>query len=293
MFALFILLGSLAVFVGGIVLFSNTKSRADQDAFASISIVGLIVFFMALLLFCHTFVPTNHAGIINTFGKNNPHRYYAAGFNLKWPWEKIQHVDLSYSDFAFVSNEDGAYDVISALTKDNVVIVVPLSYTWAINPARVAEVKSLRPQDGVYSLALYHVTRSAVRDVISQMTLGEALENRSALAKKLSDAMIEGNARYYAAQGYRDPGSIVRFGLLTLRGVYPPQNVTDANAALLSAQTEAQVAAERTRVPSDRSVGDYVAVQEAQTARAAVDKGNPVTIVMGDAQAVAVAGGRR
>lgn len=293
MLAIFIILIALLLFVGGIVCFKHTKSRRAQDEFATASAVGLVALIAALVIFCHVFVPTNHAGIINSFGKNDPSRHYNAGFNLKWPWEKISFVDLSFEDMSYVRNEEGAYEVIQAVTTDNIVLEIPLTFSWAVGPTRVAEVKSLLPDSGIYTAALYYVTRSSVRDVVSRHDMAYVLANRDVLAKELAQEITADTALHFASQGYDNPQEIIRFGRLTLRGVYPPSNVTEANAALLSAETEARIAAERTRVPADRSVEDYVAVQEAQTARAAVDNGNPVTIVMGDAQAVAVAGARR
>ncbi len=292
MLAIFLLLVSLACFVIGLVLFNRIGDRDGQDAAATLSAVGAAAFVIFLVVFSHTFVPTNHAGLISVFGKNNATRYYPAGFNLKWPWEQVRHIDLSFSSLSFVDGEEGAYPTIKALTRDGITIDIPFSFTWAIGATRVAEVKSLLPADGVYTAALYQVARSSVRDTVAGMTLAEALD-RPVLVRRLSDGLVADTALFYGSQGYAEPQRIIRFGQMTVRGVFPPENVLKANSELLSASTEAQVSGDRTRIPADRSTDDYVAVQNAQTTRAAVDNGNPVTVVMGDAAAVAITGPRR
>lgn len=258
-----------------------------DDGFVAWPVILSVALVIVVAIFSHVFVPTNHAGIINSFGVNQADRYYSQGFNLKWPWERVRNISLAFENLEFFEGSASEQDAIPLYTRDGYTIYVPMAITWAADPRSVAVVKSRLPADGIYTTAQVAIIRTAARNVGRNFSYRDGtVFDRQALGKALAEEIRRETAVYYFAQGFERPGEIIRYGHLTLRGVTPPQEI-------IQAQIDAEAAAIRTQVPAGRSVSDYTAVQDAQTGRAAVDRGNPVTIVMGDAPAVAVAGARQ
>lgn len=289
MLAIFVLFLCVFAIVFSVRTRLAAVSKGAKRGSAEAACFFSLVFVCALFVFSHTMVKTNHAGIVNVFGRNLPDRYYPSGFHFKAPWEKVIPVDLAYSNMEFAGQNSGG--LVSALTKDGIIVGVPFSVSWAVDPRSVATVKSKLPDDGVYDEAIRVVGRSAVRDAVGRMTLADTADH-VALARAMANEIILGTTSYFDAQGYDSPDQVIRYGALSLRGVFPPTAINAARNAEIAAEHEAAAAGIRSQIPAGRSVRDYTAAMSAQTARAAVDNGNPVTVVMGDAPAVAIAGGK-
>ncbi len=222
------------------------------------------------------------------------------GLHYVPPFAKSEQVSISFStdDYVYDAQADGGFDftTINATTKDGVVISVPVSSTWTLNVDNLLLVKRKFP--GYYTERQVSITRSAVRDAISQFGFkDQSISNRAAVEKAIRDAIIARTTTFYQQAGFGDQSDkIIIQGAVGVRGLYPTDEIAKANEELVTASLKQQAAAARTQVPTGRSVDDYTKVMKAQAvAKAAEDGKAGVTIVATDqpATAVVVAGGKK
>ena len=195
---------------------------------------------------------------------------------------------MAFTDLNFVDDKTDQGS-ITGLSSDGIQIEVPLSVTWAIDPTTVALVKSRLPD--YYTDREVVIVRSAVRDAISRFSVANGgIENREALAQAVADSIKARTVYYYQQQGFGAASShIVDYGAITLRGVFPPDDVVGANDHLVANRIEALAQAARTTIPTGRSVEDYTRVIQAQAVGEAAKNGN-ITVVTGSQPVSVVAG---
>jgi hypothetical protein len=203
---------------------------------------------------------------------------------VKAPWQTIEPVTMEFTDLVFTGTDTSKDDsTIGSQTKDGIEIDLPIAVTWAINPDTLTLVKSRLP--GFYTDREYVIIRSAVRDAVAQFSVSDgSLFDRQALADAIATRIKQQTVAYYATQGYGDNSDkIIRYGLVTLRGVFLPEDVLEANKAVIVAKLTALAQAARTKVPDDRSVADYTKVMQAiAVSKAAEDGKATINIISGD-----------
>jgi len=211
------------------------------------------------------------------------------GLHYVGPFTKAESVTMEFTDLNLTDDnaKDPDYAPITSVNKDGVTVSVPVSVNWAINPDNLALVKSRLP--GLYTDREITIVRSAVRDAMKDFGYKDgSILDRDAVQKAITARIIAQTTAYYAGQGFGDQSDkIIKYGLVTLRGLYPTDKIAEANEALVTASLEAQASAARTKAPSDRSVGDYTKVMKAQAVAKAAASGNANVTVVDSEQPVA------
>lgn len=230
---------------------------------------------------------SHERGVLRTFGVVESDTM-KPGIHYLAPWTKLERVTMEYSDMNFMSEQDQGE--IHCLTKDGYTISVPISVNWAVNPEYLPLVKSRQP--GYYTDRQVVIIRSAVRDAIAPLSFKDGtLYDRLAVANAIALQIRSKTTAYYLAQGYtqEQAENIVKYGLLTLRGVFPPDEVMNANIQVDVAKPTAEATAIRTKVPDGRTASDYTKVIQAQAVAKAVQDGNAqINVIAGDSPTAAI-----
>lgn len=236
-------------------------------------------------------VASDELGVVRQFGVVQPEPL-KPGLHYIAPWQKLEKVTLEFSDLNFTDSGDGETSTITALTKDGFTVTVPVSVSWAINPETLTFVKARQP--GYYTDREYIIVRSAVRNAMQQFSVNDnSAFDREKVQPAITGAIIKQTAAYYEGQGFgANSDRIVRYGLISVRGIFPSDDILAKREQVLTAHLEAVAAAARTEVPSKRSVQEYTQVLQAQAvSNAARDGKANVTVVSGNVPVVATAGG--
>jgi regulator of protease activity HflC (stomatin/prohibitin superfamily) len=237
-------------------------------------------------------IQNHQRGVIRTFGVVED-KLFDPGLHYLAPWSKLERVSVEYLDMNFMSENDNGE--IYCLTKDGYTISVPISVNWAVNPKYLALVKSRLP--GYYTDRQVVIIRSAVRDAIAPLSFKDGtLYDREAVSNAIAMQVRAKTTAYYRAQGYTQEQAeeIVLYGLLTLRGLFPPEEVMNANKDVAVAKPTADALAIRTKVPDGRTASEYTKVMQAQAVAKAVQDGNAsINVITGDNPAAAIITGKK
>jgi regulator of protease activity HflC (stomatin/prohibitin superfamily) len=228
---------------------------------------------------CSTYtVKSDELGLVRSYGvvEESPTK---PGLHFKAPWETAEAVTMAYNDLGFVDDKSDSTSVFAA-TKDGIVIEIPFSVAWAINPLMFTAVKTKLPDP--YTYREITIVRSAVRDAVAKLTLDEVLDRQ-----KLSESMLQqiktNTVDYYAAQGFGAySNEIVSYGTLNVRGVFPPDNIQSAN--------EIELLIKKGTIGPTQPVKDYLKfIKERATTQAIKDGKANLTVVDGVAVLAALA----
>jgi regulator of protease activity HflC (stomatin/prohibitin superfamily) len=251
------------------------------------SVIALIAFFN---LTDFTVVKSDQLAVVRNFGvvQEEPAK---PGAHLHWSWDKYEIVPLQFDDALFTANDQSDLSSVQFISADGYVNDLPLSISWAVDPSNLTYVKAHHP--GLYSERLPVAVRTAVRDVMSKTRYDDgSMMDRAALEPKLRAAIIVRTSEYYQGMGFGDRSNkIVRYGMLSIRGMTEPGEITANKVKIIEAQQAAQIAAAGTRVPDGHTVASYTAVLKAKAFAKAAEDGNlTATVVDGGNVGVLVKG---
>lgn len=275
-------------------IIKNSETKGFKEL--GLPLVGVII---ALLIIARTGIPLGHIetvataelGVVHRFGKVES-KALEPGLHYLLPWESVEHVNMQFDDMLFTQegeNADPDLIDIACATRDGMTISLPVSVSWAIDPRMLTAVKARLP--GYYHDRLPNMIRSAVQDACHDFAINDgSIFNRNVVQQAIDASIRAKTIAYYREQGYGDDSDkIVRYGLISLRGYWPSDDIVAANEKLVTASLEAQAQAARTAVAKGRTTDDYMKVlQGLALARALEDGKANVTVVTGDKPPAAI-----
>lgn len=238
---------------------------------------------VVLVITCHTMIPSNNMGVIRTFGVVNVKRSYAEGFHLKWPWEKVEAWPLAYVDMD-MTGDKGSYESIANYTSDKVWVDIPLSVRWRTDPANVLLMKSKHPEEGVYTAAVYRISRDAAKTAISEFSWSDgSIMNRAVVRARINQRIEEMTTEYFRREGFGAASPhMVDYAMTTIRSITPSADIETA----LTTRAANAVASQNSPVPNGMTPEGFARVTEAQAVRNVAAQGKPITVVVGGAAVV-------
>jgi regulator of protease activity HflC (stomatin/prohibitin superfamily) len=170
--------------------------------------IGLAVWFMSR---CVKIVQQGSVGVVKRFGEfksvNQP------GLRVLRPFvDKMEKVDLR--EFPMTGDQQ------AVITKDNVSLQVSATIF-----CQVIDVKSALFEINDYQLAVDQLSRTALRAVIGEMSLDQALSERETINSRMQDHMADATVKWG-----------VRLNRIEILDITPPANVVHA----MSEQKEAE-----------------------------------------------------
>lgn len=281
MTAIIFLIVLLAIAV--VAFLASPYGDEDYKRFRIAVLLGSSAAFLVVLMATsHVIIASQQRGLIRTFGVVNDHRSYAPGFNLKFPWEIVEKIDVAWENMYFMGDQDtdSSYSKVGNYTTDKVWMWADVTVRWAINPSQLEYTKSKMPSKGVYTAAIWNISRNATKKVLGLHRWDDAtVLNRENIRAEIDAAIRSGTESYFRAQGFGDRSkSVIIFGE-TLVGTIVPDSKTeialdDLNAAVVARQVNP--------VPNGLTPEQFARIQTAMALREAVAKGSPVTVIVGD-----------
>ncbi len=248
-----------------------TTLRPMLDRWYKVAVVVLAALVVGTLLF---------VAAQATFYKIQP---YERGLHLRggqfigvddpgWHWE-IPFVDTVI--IVKVNERLGYVERISAVTADNLAMVVSLQYTYRVtDPAKFA----LEVDDP--ERILFELVQGKLRDVVNKETLSDMMQNRTTFNDTMMQALQEREAQYG-----------VQFITVQIQSAEPPANVVSAiEDAMVANQRKAQAEAEAAQKKVEADAAFYTSQKQAdadayQIQKEAVARQESIRLLLGELSA--------
>ena len=185
-------------------------------------LIGLVILWLLFSMF-HRIAPEER-GVVTQFGRYSHTLNPGIGMTLPWPIQSVQKVDVEN-----IRNIDlgstGTETVM--LTGDQNIIDIAYSVRWNIRDPESYLFEVANPDE-----AIREVAESAMRAVVSRVTLDDAIgDKRGEIEQRVQD-MMQQILNYYRA-GVTIQG-------VAIKQADPPQAVMDAFKDVTAAQQQAQ-----------------------------------------------------
>ncbi|HET7708905.1 MAG TPA: FtsH protease activity modulator HflK [Sphingomicrobium sp.] len=186
------------------------------------AIVGLLLVWLVFTSF-HSIAP-GQRGVVTRFGRYSATLGPGVGFTLPSPIDRVTKIDAENVRSVDLGSEGGE-DLM--LTGDQNLIDIAYSVRWYVRTPELYLFELKDPEE-----AISEVANSAMRAVISQVTLNEAMgDRRSEIEVQVTEAMQR------ILDAYR---SGIQIQGIAIKQADPPDEVNDAFKQVTAAQQDAQ-----------------------------------------------------
>ena len=251
----------ILIVIGGIILgivvllwrvgkYSADEKISAEEKFKLFGMFVAIVVIIVLGIASFTSVGVGHAVIIvdpvfNTVSGPNT----GPAWFFRYPW--TQPVDVYYAMTSTEmwtdqeSGEHGEYGALRVLSKDGLDIEVDILIRYQLDPNSLVELYRSFPDLKYEDRAISSIVREDVRDVISQYTALEIIEQREMISQKMTETIYNSLISETSLHQALLESSIE----IDLRDIDPPPKFKEAIEAKLTAeQQKIQAEFERQRI---------------------------------------------
>lgn len=166
---------------------------------------------------------------------------------FKAPWVSDVHIYYAVDSVGMWTEdgEQGEYPAITPISKDGLLIEVDVLVRWSLNAAKLRELYQTFPKLDWKDRVVSSVIREVTRDVISNYTAIQVIENRLLITQDLSLKIKASLIAEESLKGALDPRTIE----VNLRDITPPPKFLQAIEDKLGAQqAKLQAEFERERI---------------------------------------------
>jgi len=226
-----------------------------------ILLIFMIILIISVATFLITMTGTVDVGygaiVVNPVAKTIAGPILGPSWYFKAPWEST--VRIYYATRSAEMGPSAKYQPITVLSKDGLEIHIDIMIRYQLLPSTLIDLYRSFPELNWEEKGIVSIARENARDVISEYTAIEIIEQREVIAGKIRNAIGDGLRGSNLLQGALDRIEI------DLRKIDPPQSFKDAiNAKLRAEQQKIQAEFERQTVLIQANASAMKGVLEAE-----------------------------
>ncbi len=211
-------------------------------------LIVLIIFFIIIPLTVFRSVGVGYGAIlVDPLTGSVSEPVIGPAWFFKAPWVSDVHIYYAVDSVGMWTEdgEQGEYPAITPISKDGLLIEVDVLVRWSLNAAKLRELYQTFPKLDWKDRVVSSVIREVTRDVISNYTAIQVIENRLLITQDLSLKIKASLIAEESLKGALDPRTIE----VDLRDITPPPKFLQAIEDKLGAQqAKLQAEFERERI---------------------------------------------